>query len=133
MRLVDEVFRLDPPVHVTSRECIKETVLGGCRIPLGSTVLVNLAAANRDVRGFGPDAGQLNPSRTNGSPNIPRFGLSFGHGMDRCLGTELARLELDCFAETDLAAFGRADRMTGAERFYDGTFGGFTHYFVGEL
>ena len=57
-------------------------------IPAGSTVMLMLAAANRDETRFAePD--QFDVHRANPKPHI-----SFGQGPHACLGTHLARLEM---------------------------------------
>lgn len=64
-----------------------ELEVGGCRVAPGDVVVVHLAAANRDARtrpgvaGFDPDSAA--------GPH-----LAFGHGIHRCVGAELARMEL---------------------------------------
>jgi cytochrome P450 len=83
---VEEVLRLEPPVHVTSRWADADLRLFGREVPRGSRVIVLLAAGNRDPRRF-PDPHRFDPDRPAGQP------LSFGGGIHFCLGAALARLE----------------------------------------
>ncbi len=85
-RYVEEVLRVEPPVHVTSRWAAEDVTLGGTRIPAGARVVVVLAAGNRDPRRY-PDPDRFDPERVNSQP------LSFGGGIHFCLGAALARLE----------------------------------------
>jgi len=62
-------------------------VLGGKQVAAGDAVAISLLAANRDPR-LGPDLDSFDPRRA------PARHLAFGHGMHRCVGAELARMEL---------------------------------------
>lgn len=64
-----------------------DMVIGGQQIKDGDPVGVSLLAANRDPSLVGDDD-TFNPRRE------PIRHLSFGHGMHRCVGAELARMEL---------------------------------------
>ena len=55
-------------------------------IPTGAQVIICLAAANRDERGF------TDPDEVDVERRGPRH-LGFGHGIHHCLGAGLARLE----------------------------------------
>jgi cytochrome P450 len=61
--------------------------LFGHRIRKGDVVIAALSRAGRDGR-IGPDLGTFDPNR----PPSPH--LAFGHGFHRCIGAELARIEL---------------------------------------
>lgn len=65
----------------------RDVVVGGVTINEGDAVGVSLLAANRDPR-LGPDLDTFDPTRE------PVRHLSFGWGMHRCVGAELARMEL---------------------------------------
>ncbi|WP_422769171.1 cytochrome P450 [Plantactinospora sp. WMMC1484] len=70
-----------------ARVATGDVTLSGVRIPVGAPVVVSLPAANRDPRVFA-DPESVNLSR---SPN-PH--LAFGPGIHHCVGSSLARAEL---------------------------------------
>jgi cytochrome P450 len=82
-----ELLRLDAPVQSTVRTATHDHRIGGVDVAAGQSVLVAVAAANRDPAVFEqPDAFRLD--RTGPAP------LSFGYGAHYCLGAALARLEI---------------------------------------
>jgi cytochrome P450 len=86
---VEEVLRYDPPVLLTGRSAIRDTVVGDVRMQAGSFVTTLLAAANRDPEVFA-DPGRFDVTRDNA-----REHLSFSAGRHFCLGASLARMEGD--------------------------------------
>ncbi len=94
---IEEFLRLDPALHELGRTAVVDVELHGRTIPAGSAVGLNFAAANRDPGAF-PDPDSLDPSRQ------PNRHLSFGHGIHKCLGAPLGRLELRVALEELLAA-----------------------------
>lgn len=85
--IVDDLLRLLSVVQVAFPRFAKDDVLvAGRRIAKGSVVLVSLPAANRDPRVTAGD--DLDLDRASGSH------LAFGYGFHRCVGAELARMEL---------------------------------------
>jgi cytochrome P450 len=69
------------------RIATEDVTVGGVVIPAGDAVFVAFSSANRDEDVF-PDAGRTDFRRAD-NPH-----LAFGHGIHRCLGAPLARLEL---------------------------------------
>jgi cytochrome P450 len=85
--VVDELLRMLSVVQVAFPRFVKDdVVVAGRQIPKGSVVLCSLPAANRDPRASSGDAMDL--TRASGSH------LAFGYGFHRCIGAELARMEL---------------------------------------
>jgi cytochrome P450 len=84
---IEELLRWDGPTARSSPSYATTDIdIGGTVIPAGSVVIVGIAAANRDPRRF-TDPDRLNLTRdTDGH-------LAFGHGVHRCVGAALARLE----------------------------------------
>ncbi|MFB7183002.1 cytochrome P450 [Streptomyces sp. NPDC056257] len=86
---VEEMLRYDGPVqHATHRFARTGVELGGTLIPAGSSVLVALAAADRDPARFARPAPDVFDIRRPGPGH-----LAFGHGIHFCLGAPLARME----------------------------------------
>jgi len=85
--VVEEGLRWEAPVALLPRMCSKTTVLGGVEIEAGTPVLFGITAANRDPEQY-PDPDRFDPSRREQN-------LSFGHGEHFCLGSHLARRELE--------------------------------------
>jgi cytochrome P450 len=84
--VVEETLRYDPPVHLVARIAVQDMTIGDTQLVKGDTMLLLLAAAQRDAREFDqPDV--FNPNRK------PFRHLSFGRGLHYCLGAPLARLE----------------------------------------
>jgi cytochrome P450 len=81
-----------------AREVVKETTLGGCPFKPGGQVLLSFPAANRDPAKFS-DAGRVLIDRAE-NPHA-----AFGLGRHRCLGSNLARLEMTIAIEEWLARF----------------------------
>ncbi|MDZ5619470.1 cytochrome P450 [Nocardioides bizhenqiangii] len=87
-KVVEELLRHLCVVQLAFLRFAKQdVVVGGVTINEGDAVGVSLLAANRDPR-LGPDLDRFDPTRE------PVRHLSFGWGMHRCVGAELARMEL---------------------------------------
>jgi len=86
---VEELLRCVPMAWCAcERVALEEVELSGVTIPAGSTVVPLIYSANRDEAVIGePD--RLDVTRTAYTPH-----LGFGHGIHRCLGAPLGRLEL---------------------------------------
>ncbi|MFH9672258.1 cytochrome P450 [Streptomyces sp. NPDC017405] len=85
--VVEEFMRYEVPVCMATVRFTDQPVdIGGVRIPAGELVTLSLGAANRDPRRF-PDPDRLLLRR-----NDPGH-LAFGHGIHRCLGAALGRME----------------------------------------
>jgi cytochrome P450 len=85
---VEELMRHSPAIFTTMRKAVEDVELGGVRIPAGTLVIVNTAAANRDPAVYD------DPDRLDITREGPATMLTFGGGIHYCLGTHLARLEL---------------------------------------
>ncbi|CAM3838227.1 cytochrome P450 [Nocardiopsis rhodophaea] len=81
------------------RATTDEVELGGVTIPAHSVVFVNLPAANFDPDEF-PE-----PQRFDITRDAAAGHLTFGHGPHRCLGAQLARMELEVAFGSLIAAF----------------------------
>ena len=83
---IEEFLRAFAPVTM-AREVMKETEIGGCPIKPGNMVLLSFPAANRDPAMF-PNADKVVIDRKQ-NPHA-----AFGLGIHRCIGSNLARLEM---------------------------------------
>jgi cytochrome P450 len=86
---VDELLRYLTVVQVAfPRVAIRDQQIAGVDIRAGDVVVCSLSGANRDVQ-FGSSSDKINPGRPSG-----RSHLAFGYGIHRCIGAELAKMEL---------------------------------------
>jgi cytochrome P450 len=83
---VEEFLRAYAPVTM-AREVVREVTINGCPMKPGSMVLLSFPAANRDPAVF-PDADKVLIDREENRH------AAFGLGIHRCLGSNLARMEL---------------------------------------
>jgi cytochrome P450 len=84
---VEEMLRYEPPVHYLPRYATADFELGGQEVHAGESLLIVIAAANRDPAVF-PDPDAFDIHRENASAHLA---LAFGPHF--CLGAALARLE----------------------------------------
>ncbi|WP_245565408.1 cytochrome P450 [Nocardioides insulae] len=86
--VIEELLRYLCPVQIAFPRFAKEDHdLYGKQVKKGSVVVVSLAAANRDPAHVPtPDQFSLENAET--------AHLAFGHGLHRCVGAELARMEM---------------------------------------
>lgn len=88
-RFVEELLRYLTVVQVAFPRFAREDIeIAGTRIGKGDIVIVSLSAANRDAS-LGTDMERFDPDRE----STPSH-LAFGYGMHRCIGAELAKMEL---------------------------------------
>jgi cytochrome P450 len=94
---IEEFLRAYAPATV-GREIVKETEIGGCRFKEGQMVLLPFAAANRDPDAF-PDPDRVVIDR------VENRHAAFGLGIHRCIGSNLARMEMRVAIEEWLLKF----------------------------
>jgi cytochrome P450 len=83
---IEEFLRAYSPVTM-AREVMKETEISGCPVKPGNMVLLSFPAANRDPAAF-PDADKVIIDRRENRH------AAFGLGIHRCVGSNLARMEM---------------------------------------
>jgi len=83
---VEEMLRAYSPVTM-AREVVEDTEISGCPIKAGNMVLLSFPAANRDPEMF-KDADKVVIDRQ------PNRHSAFGLGIHRCVGSNLARMEM---------------------------------------
>ncbi|WP_407285126.1 cytochrome P450 [Streptomyces sp. BP-8] len=85
-RVVEELLRYEPPVHIRERIPHADIDVTGTTIPQGTSVVLVLASGNRDpMRFHEPD--RFDPTRPDNEH------LGFGGGIHLCFGGPLARIE----------------------------------------
>jgi len=99
---IEEALRYWPPSQYQGRTLTRDVELHGEKLPRGARVLLLTGSACRDEREF-PDADRFDVDRA-----IP-LQLAFGHGVHKCLGAALARLESRVSLEEWLARIPRWD------------------------
>ncbi len=92
---IEELLRVYAPVTM-AREVKADIEMSGCPMHVGDPLLLSFPAANRDPAAFeDPDTVILDRAQNRH--------LSFGAGIHRCLGSNLARMELTVALERFLA------------------------------
>jgi cytochrome P450 len=86
-RAVEEVLRLESPVHCPGRTVAQNVVIDEVQFRQGDKVLLLFGSGNYDEDKFS-EPEQFNLHR----PHNPH--LAFGHGVHRCIGAPLAQLEM---------------------------------------
>ncbi len=94
---IEELLRMYAPVTM-ARIVSQDTEIGGCPVKRGESVLLPFPAANRDPEVF-PDADKVIIDREENRH------VAFGLGIHRCLGSNLARLELRVAVEVFIQRF----------------------------
>jgi len=106
----EEFLRAYSPVHV-GRIATQDTEIAGCPVAEGEWVLLGFPAANRDPAVFeNPDEVQIDRQKNRH--------VAFGLGAHRCLGSNLARLELNVALEMLLDRFPNFELIDAAETSY---------------
>jgi cytochrome P450 len=88
---IEELLRAYAPVTM-AREVVKDTEINGCPMKVGNMVLLSFPAANRDPAMF-PDADKVIIDRKENRH------AAFGLGIHRCVGSNLARMEMTVAVE----------------------------------
>jgi cytochrome P450 len=95
---VDELLRHFPPVSHQARTAVRDTEVLGQPIAAGERMLIWLGGVNYDPRHF-PDPMTVDLARPNARDHV-----SFSAGHHRCLGSPLAKIEIQHMLETIYAA-----------------------------
>jgi cytochrome P450 len=106
---VEELLRLDGPVHMAERITLEPVQIGGIDLPAGRILVLLIASANRDPAVFA----EPERLRFGRSPN-PH--LAFGGGAHFCIGAALARLELRIALQALARQLPPATHLSGVAR-----------------
>jgi cytochrome P450 len=93
---IEEFLRLETPVQAMPRWPNEDVELHGRTVPAGEQLMLFWAAANRDPEHF-PEPERCVLDRA------PNDHLTFGRGIHKCIGADLARVELRVTIEELLA------------------------------
>lgn len=96
---VEELLRYSPPTIGSLRITKHETCIAGTIIPKGAIIFLLIASANRDPALF------ENPDTFDIHRNNSKKHFTFGHGIHKCVGATLLRLELQIALESILKAY----------------------------
>lgn len=89
---VEEAMRVESPIFMMGRTTTCPVVVGGVELPAGAKVGLGWGAANHDESHFpDPEAFSLERGR-------PAH-VAFGHGVHKCVGEHLARMEIRVVVE----------------------------------
>jgi len=94
-QIVTETLRLYPPAWTLGSMVIKPFELGGCKLPVGSTLIMSQYLVQHDSRYY-PDPEKFTPERWTPefSESLPRFAyFPFGGGPRACIGERFAWME----------------------------------------
>jgi cytochrome P450 len=117
---VDEMIRWTSPVNSFMRTATADTEIDGAPIAAGEAVMLLYPSANRDEDVF-VEPGRFDVRRR------PNHHLAFGQGVHYCLGTHLAKMELEVFFEELLPRLGDIELAGAPERVKTLFVGGLKH------
>ncbi|WP_138895550.1 cytochrome P450, partial [Streptomyces chryseus] len=87
--VVEETLRTDAPVaHLPFRFATEDVTIAGVTISRGDPVVVGYAATGRDPELHGDAAGEFD------ARHADKRHVAFGHGVHRCVGPALTRMEV---------------------------------------
>lgn len=113
---VNEMLRFNSPLISMRRTAMADVQVGDAPIRKGDKVILHYPTVNFDENVFGKDAHMFDVTRAARQPNLARDLRSFGTGSHYCLGTHLAKQEMQImFAE--LLSRLRAPKFAGPVRY----------------
>ena len=96
---VEEMLRYNTAFISMRRTATEDVEVGGQLIKKGDKVILHYHTANHDEKVFGDDAMEFDVTRAERMPDLYNQLRSFGIGQHFCIGTHLARLELNVMFE----------------------------------
>ena len=104
---VEEFLRAYSPVTM-ARVVVEDAEVGGCPVQAGDKILLNFPAGNRDPEHFDRADEVLIDRQQNRH-------FAFGVGIHRCIGSNVARMEMQVAIETWLERFPAFSLLPGAD------------------
>lgn len=89
--VIQESMRLYPPIWAIERRVIAGDVIGGYRIPAGSSIVISPYVLHRQPE-YWPEPDRFDPQRFEGDKR-PAAYIPFGAGPRYCIGNEFAMME----------------------------------------
>lgn len=117
---VEELLRWVAPIVYMARSVVKDTEIAGQKILAGEKVVMFYPSANRDEAVFERPT-EMDLTRT------PNEHLTFGFGRHRCLGNDLARIELRAVMAEVLRRFPEISLAGPVSRLRSNFVGGIKH------
>lgn len=108
---IEEFLRCLSPVQAMARTARTDIEYGGQRIPAGTRIALLFGAANRDPEFF-EDPNEVRVDRN------PNRHIAFGAGIHRCMGSNLARLEMKVAIQEFLGRFPNFELVDGEAPWY---------------
>ncbi len=101
---VVELLRYDGPNQFVRRIALQDLHFDGGDVPAGAVIYPCIGSANHDPEVFGDDADRIRVERRSANRH-----LQFGAGIHGCLGTHLAKLEIELAMRRLLQRFARLE------------------------
>jgi cytochrome P450 len=95
----EEMLRYNTAFISMRRTAMEDCELGGEQIKKGDKIILHYHTVNHDENVFGDDAMKFDVTRAERMPDLYNQLRSFGVGQHFCIGTHLARLELNIMME----------------------------------
>jgi cytochrome P450 len=95
----EEMLRYNTAFTCMRRTAMEDIELAGAEIKKGDKVVLHYHATNHDEKVFGDDAMIFDVRRAERMPSLSKDLRSFGIGQHFCIGSHLARLELQVIME----------------------------------
>ena len=108
--MVPEIIRWQTPLMHMRRIATRDVVLGGKTIRKGEKVVMWYLSGNHDETAI-DDPNTFNITRDN-----PRYHLSFGFGIHRCMGNRLGEMQLRILWEEILKRFSDVEMVAEPQR-----------------
>jgi epi-isozizaene 5-monooxygenase len=114
--LVIEVMRLRPAVWILTRRAVRDTELGGCRIPAGADIVYSPYAIQRDPKSY-DDSQEFDPLRWSPerAKSVPKHAMSpFSTGNRKCPSDHFSMAQLTLITAA-LARKYRFEQVPGSD------------------
>jgi cytochrome P450 len=95
----EEMLRYNTAFILMRRTAMEDAEVGGQQIKKGDKIIMHYHTVNHDESVFGDDAMDFDVRRAERMPDLHNQHRAFGVGQHFCLGTHLARLELQVMFE----------------------------------